>query len=195
MGKSKTTGATWSAVKTEIRRLEAAELVSLLGDLYQLSKENQAFLQARCGLATDPLADAKKIIASCVAPDILRNKPIQIAKAKKAISNYSKAVADPTGEAELMIFFVEQGNDFTLNYGDIDEGFYNALVLMFGRAIDKVCSLPKQQQKGFQQRLKDIIQAATPIGWGYPDDLRNLWRTSTLAADAETRGAQTAQQA
>ena len=39
---------------------------------------------------------------------------IWVSKAKKAISNYVKAVDDPVGEAELMIYFVECGNRFAV---------------------------------------------------------------------------------
>ncbi len=184
MGSSQTKQPTWSAVKAEITGLEARQLVNLIADLYRLSKENQAFLQARFAVAADPLAHVKQIIEACVAPDVLRNKPIQIAKAKKAISDFCKAVNDPAGEAELMIFFVEQGNAFTIEYGDIDESFYAALVLMFGRAVDKVCSLPAETGKPFQARLNAIIDAASPIGWGYPDALRDHFSRFSASAAA-----------
>lgn len=56
---------------------------------------------------------------------------IQISRAKGAISRYCKAVRDISGEVELKIFFVECGARFTVEYGDMDEGFYNALNLMY----------------------------------------------------------------
>lgn len=105
----------WSDVKSTVDILDHKQLITLVADLYRFSKENQAFLNARFGIGSDPLAPYKKIIDDCMYPDMYSDKPVQIAKAKKAISNYSKAVGDPIGETELMIFFVEVGNSFTIN--------------------------------------------------------------------------------
>ena len=171
MAKGKSVGATWSDVKAEVAKLNTQQLVSLLADLYRFSKENQAFLHARFAVVGDPLDPYKRTIAECMYPDIYKNKPVQISKAKKAISDYSKAVGDSLGEAELMTFFVERGNAFTVNFGDIDEEFYNALNRMYRRAIQKVLSLPEEQRNGFKKRLETIMTSSVNIGWGYHDGL------------------------
>ncbi len=69
------------------------------------------------------------------------------------------------------MFFVECGNNFTMNFGDIDEGFYDALNRMYQRAIKKTLSLPEEYQREFQDRLKDIMTSSSGIGWGYHDML------------------------
>ena len=171
MAKNKSNNPIWSDVKPAVVDLDQKQLLTLVADLYRFSKENQAFFHARFGIGDDPLAPYKKTIDECMYPDVYTNKPIQISKAKKAISSYSKAVGDPLGEIELMVFFVECGNNFTVNFGDIDAGFYDALNLMYQRAIQKVLSLPEEQRKGFRERLERIMTAASGIGWGYYDML------------------------
>ena len=104
-------------------------------------------------------------------PDVFKNKPIQISTAKKAINEYSKAVGDAKGEAELMTYFVECGNQFTVQYGDIGEGFYDALLGMYARAINKVLTLPEEEQHEFRERLRTIMVTSDGIGWGYHDGL------------------------
>ena len=171
MAKRKSSNPTWSDVKAAVVNIDQKQLVKLLSDLYRLSKENQAFLHARFSVGEDPLGPYKKTIDECMYPDIYSNKPIQISKAKRAISSYSKAVGDPLGEAELMTFFVECGNNFTVNFGDIDEGFYDALNRMYRQAIDKVLSLPGEQRGEFKDRLEAIMNSSSGIGWGYHDML------------------------
>lgn len=151
--------------------LDAKKLVELAGDLYRLSKENRDFFHARFSVGQDQLAPYKKTIEECMYPNVYRDKPIQISKAKRAISSYSKAVADPVGEAELMTFFVECGNRFTVQFGDIDEDFYDALNLMYKRAIGKVLSLPAEERGEFRDRLEEIMTSSSGIGWGYHDEL------------------------
>jgi len=64
---------TWSSVKAKLAALEAKELLSLVGDLYRLSKENQAFLDARFATLADPLQYYKKIISESLYPDVPKN--------------------------------------------------------------------------------------------------------------------------
>lgn len=162
---------TWSNVKAPVSKLDQKDLIKLIGDLYRFSKKNQSFLHTRFGIGDDPLKPYKETIDKCLYPDIFENEPIEISKAKKAISDYSKAIDDPLGETELMVFFVERGNAFTVEYGDIYEEFYDALNGMYSRAIKKVLSLPEVQQSAFQDRLKKIMTSSSNIGWGYHDML------------------------
>jgi hypothetical protein len=173
VAKVKKRGPTWSDVKSVLVGLDRKKLVELAGYLYRLSKENRDFFHARFSVGQDQLAPYKKTIEECMYPNVYRDKPIRISKAKRAISSYSRAVADPLGEAELMIFFMECGNSFTVEFGDIDEDFYNALNLMYKRAIEKVLSLPDEQRGEFRHRLEQIMTSSDGIGWGYHDQLRH----------------------
>lgn len=169
--KKRKKASTWSDVKKVLVNLNQHQLLKVIADLYRLSGENSAFLNTRYAAGDSPIIPYKKIIEECMYPDIYSNKSIQISKAKKAISNYSKAVNDPEGEAELMTYFVECGNSFTVNFGDIDGPFYDALNRMYRRAISKVLTLSEKQQKKFKDRLSVIKNSSSNIGWGYHDTL------------------------
>lgn len=171
MVKRKKKGPTWSDVKTELVNSDKKQLLNLVADLYRLSNENKVFLHSRFKVGDNSLDPYKKIIEECMNPDIYSNKPIQISKAKKAISSYSKAVRDPLGEAELMTYFVECGNTFTVDFGDIDGPFYDALNRMYRRTINKVLTLSEERQDEFKDRLEAIMTSSSNIGWGYHDML------------------------
>jgi hypothetical protein len=70
-----------------------------------------------------------------------------------------------------MTFFVECGNRYTVEFGDIDEVFYSSLILMYRRVIDKVLSLPEESRADFRERLQEIMESSGNIGWGYHDAL------------------------
>jgi hypothetical protein len=59
--------------------------------------------------------------------------------AEKAINSYSKTSGDFEGKMELMLFYVENGVEFTNEYGDIDEEFYDKVTDM----LEKFCNLLK----------------------------------------------------
>jgi len=171
MTTTKSGSPSWSNVKKSIASLDTSELIRLIGSLYELSKGNRDFLHARFSIGADPIVPYKEVIEECMFPDVMKNKPIQISVAKKAISEYVKAVGDAKGAAELMTYFVECGNEFTVEFGDIDEGFYDALLRMYERAIKKVLSLPAKEQHEFRERLRIIMVSSNGIGWGYHDGL------------------------
>jgi len=171
MTKTKTRGPSWSDAKELISSLGKSELIQLIAGLYRLSNGNRDFLHARFSIGDDPIAPYRKVIEDCMFPDVFKNKPVQISTAKRAINEYSKAVGDAKGEAELMTYFVECGNQFTVEYGDIGESFYDALLRMYARAINKVLSLPDEEQHEFRERLRTIMVASDGIGWGYHDGL------------------------
>jgi len=170
--------ATWSAVKSALSGSDREALLELVKDLYGLSASNKQFVDARFHLGRDPIAPYKKIIADCIAPDVFSRRPIQIAKAKKAISDYRKAVRDDRGELDLMIHFVECGNGFTLDYGDIDEDFYDALVNMYVRAVKVTVGLPLPERQPFVDRLRTLTESSSPIGWGYHDSLCDAYNSA-----------------
>jgi hypothetical protein len=103
-------------------------LIGLIQDLYDAHKDNQTFLQTRFGLGEDVLKPYKQTLDRWLWPDVLRNQDISVAKAKQAISSYRKAIGEPAGLAELMVFFCESAAGFCNEVGNQDEGYLDALV-------------------------------------------------------------------
>jgi hypothetical protein len=59
---------------------------------------------------------------------VLRKQNTSVSRAKQAISDYKKAVGQPEGLAELMVFYCEQAAGFCSDTGNDDEGYFDALV-------------------------------------------------------------------
>ena len=77
----------------------------------------------------------KETIDRWLWPDAFSKQVPSVLKAKQAISNYKKAVGDPAGLAELMVFYCEQASGFASDLGYQDESYLNALVRMFEQAL------------------------------------------------------------
>jgi hypothetical protein len=122
---------TWTDVKAKLADFDRAALLGLIQSLYSAHKDNQMFLHSRFGLGGDVLEPYKKIIDRWLWPDVLRNQDTSVSQAKRAISDYKKAVGDPEGVAELMIFYCEQAAGFCSSIYTEDEGYFDALVRMF----------------------------------------------------------------
>ncbi|MGA1870950.1 MAG: hypothetical protein ACMUJM_20630 [bacterium] len=73
-----------------------------------------------------------------------------------------------------MIHYLESGNRFTLDFGDIDEQFYSSLESMFARILSELRKLSKNVQDQYLSRLEDIVSSVRNIGWGYYDYISDL---------------------
>ena len=87
-------------LKRQLVDLDRPALLGLIQYLYAASKNKQVFLHARFALSEDVLKPYKATIDRWVCPDVMRNQDISVAKAKKAISDYKKAIGRPEGRAE-----------------------------------------------------------------------------------------------
>lgn len=178
MARKKKKTPSWIDVKRNIKSFNNAQLLELIGDLYRLSENNKEFFHARFSLSEDPLESYKRIIQNAIHPYLEDSETLDIERAEDAIERYSKAIDDVKGETELMVFFVECGNNFTLSYGDIDDEFYDSMLRMHERAIQNVTKLSTEEQKIFKELLHEIMDSASGIGWGYHDGLRELYYES-----------------
>ena len=112
MVRSKNASPTWSDVRAALLDFDSAGLRGLVQDLYTASKDNQAFLHARLSLGHDQLQSFKASISNWICPDVMKNQPISVSKAKKAIADYKKAIGRPEGMTELSIFYCEEAFGF-----------------------------------------------------------------------------------
>jgi hypothetical protein len=166
---------TWSEVKAKLAAFDHAGLVGLLSDLHSLSRDNRAFLHARLGLGADPLAPYKATISRWIYPDLIRGQVISAARAKKAISDYRKAIGTPAGVAELSVFYCESAARLLSECGIEDEGYCTALVRMFVPALAGVATLDPPKRRALFQRLDAVRSVIDVVGWGIKDAMDELW--------------------
>jgi hypothetical protein len=102
----------WTDVKAKLAGFDRLALLGLVQHLYAAHEHNQAFLHARFGLGEDALEPYKNRIDRWLWPDVFRQQGTSVSKAKQAISDYKKALADPEGVAELMVFYCERAAGF-----------------------------------------------------------------------------------
>lgn len=171
---TKKSAPSWRDVKAELVDFDRADLISLLQDLYAASKDNKAFLHARFALGGDVLKPYKATIDRWLWPDVLKNQNTSVAKAKKAISDYKKAIGHPEGLAELMVFYCECAAGFSNAVGLQDEGHFDALLRMFGQALKTIDALPRDRQPAPVARLDAVRHISHNFGYGVGDHMDEL---------------------
>lgn len=168
---AKKQGPGWSDVKSRLADFDRANLMALLHDLYAASKDNQTFLHTRFALGGDTLKPYKATIDRWLWPDVFKRQDTSVAKAKKAIADYKKAIGQPEGLAELMVFFCERATGFSDDVGLQDEGYFDALVRMFDQALDAIGRLPEDRRSPLTARLDAVRRTSHNFGYGVGDEM------------------------
>ena len=164
----------WTDVKAKLASFDRLGLLGLIQDLYAAHKDNQTFLHARFGLGEDVLKPYKETLDRWLWPDVLRNHDTSVVKAKQAISNYRKAVGEPPGLAELMVFYCERAAGFCSDIGYQDESYLDALVRMFEQALKISAQLSASDHNALIARLDRVRVISHNFGYGVGDDMDDL---------------------
>ncbi len=169
----------WTDVKAKLTSFDRPALLGLIQDLYGAHKDNQTFLHARFGLGEDMLRPYKETMDRWLWPDAFSRQVPSVLKAKQAISNYKKAVGDPAGLAELMVFYCEQASGFASDLGYQDESYFNALVRMFEQAAAIANTLPSDTRDALIARLDRVRSISHKCGYCVGDDMDSILTTYT----------------
>jgi hypothetical protein len=164
----------WTDVKATLTSLDRPGLLGLIQDLYAAHKDNQTFLHARFGLGADVLKPYKETLDRWLWPEVLRNQDTSVVKAKQAISSYRKAVGEPAGLAELMVFYCERAAGFCSDIGYQDDSYFDALVRMFEQALKAVAQLSASDRRALIARLDKVRAVSHNFGYGVGDDMDSL---------------------
>lgn len=113
-------------------------------------------------------------------PDVMKNQDMSVAKAKKAISDYRKAIGQPQGLAERMVFYCECAAGFSSDIGLQDEGYFDALVRMFAQALKAIATLPDKRRQEMLARLDAVRRISHNFGYGVGDDMDEMLADSGL---------------
>lgn len=167
----------WFDLKKTLQEADKKELIDIIQNLYRLSEENRRYLLAGC---QEPKVEPGVLEAY---REVIKNEffpkeglgALRYYLAERAINDYSTAAGDLEGVTELMLFYVESGVDFTNEYGDIDDEFYDRV----GEMLEKFCTLLKAPEgkalyPRFKKRLFEIRKKTKGIGWGFGDDVNSL---------------------
>jgi hypothetical protein len=165
----------WKDLKSVLMKKEKSELLTLISDVYSLSTENRSFLHSRYSIGEQTLEPYRKVISESLYPDVYKDRPIRLSVGRKAISDYFKATKDHLGQLELMVHYLETGNKFTVDFGDIDEKFYSSLESMFERITSSLRNQSKDVQAKYHPRLEKVVVSSQNIGWGYHDYISDIF--------------------
>jgi hypothetical protein len=161
-------------LKNYLKQVSKEQLADDIAELFKKFEPVRDYYQTR--LLPE---DSNQVIAKYKA--IIRNEffpargfgEARLSVARKAVSEYKKICRTNASLADLMLFYVEQGVQFTDAYGDIDEPFYNSMGSMFKKAAEFI--VKHELQDAFEDRCRRIVSNTSEVGWGFHDELSDIY--------------------
>jgi hypothetical protein len=155
-------------LKKTLEGFEKMELIRLIIELAKLKKYNMEWLEIEFQKPDEPpelLEYYKKKISRALDSN-------DLTAGKKAIGDFKKTLPSRESLIDIMIFYVEQGTEITLDCGDMYEDFYTRLESVY---IETIKLLNKWEDtkliEKFRPRLEILVNKTEDVGWGYHDVL------------------------
>lgn len=159
-------------IKKELKKLDKDKLVDLVADLYKKNKSVKEFFDFYINPNERALFDKyRDKVFEAFYPK--RGFGFKLKDGKQAISDFKKLGTSLDLLADLMLFYVETGVDFTNDFGDIDENFYSSVEKMYVQALTLM------RKEGFldkfADRAKNVMINSDGIGWGFSDYISDVY--------------------
>jgi hypothetical protein len=91
----------------------------------------------------------------------------------KSYFRFSKAKTGANFVADLMLFYIEQGCEYTLEFGDMWEQFYTTLEGNFDKAMRFI--FLNGLFANYYERIEKFIDSVSNCGWGFYDTLQDIY--------------------
>ncbi|MFY0675617.1 MAG: hypothetical protein JXQ87_19665 [Bacteroidia bacterium] len=159
-------------VKKELDKLDKKEIIDIISDLYKKNKAAKEYFDFFAQPDENKLfKDYRDKVFYSFYPK--RGFNYSLKNGKKAISDFKKLGPSDELVAELMLFYVETGVDFTNDFGDIDDAFYTSLAKTFDSALGLLYDTGSLEK--YHDKVKNMIDKTGEIGWGFDDYIRQTY--------------------
>ncbi len=159
-------------VKSELNKLNKEELIKHISELYKKYKPVKEYFDFYINPDEKKLLEQyKEKVTEGFFPK--RGYQLKLSISRKAINDFKKLGTSAESLADLLLHFVENGVDFTNEYGDVDENFYTSIENTYSNALDLIDKNGLLDK--FEERANKIVVDTENIGWGFHDYLGDVY--------------------
>jgi hypothetical protein len=164
-----------SALKKALQTFTKEQLTEQILDLYDTYKSVKEYYEHYLNPQGDNvlMEKYKAIIVKEFFPSPNRIGQTRFSVAKKAIADFKALHPSPELLAELMVTLPEMACQFTHDYGDMTESFYNSAASNFEAALK---FLKKEDLLSkFKSRCEACVTNSHWCGYGFEDEINDLF--------------------
>lgn len=159
-------------VKKELVKLDKDALIKHISELYKKYKPVKSYFDFYVNPNEDEvLATYKNKVREGFFPK--RGFDLKLSISRKAINDFKKLGVSPDALADVLLYYVECGVEFTNEFGDISESFYTSLENTFENALKLMHEHSILYR--YKVRASKVVEATSHIGWGFHDYLDSVY--------------------
>ena len=160
-------------LENHLQHLEKKELLAEVSKLFTRVEQVREYYQMEFGGKAERekvLADYKKQIRSQFYSSRSASPRMpKAAELRKIINAFKKVAVVQYDVVDLMLYRVETAVEFTNDFGDIDQSFYQSTIKTYCDALQLIDK--EKLHSYFNDRCGQIVDDASGIGWGFYDTL------------------------
>ena len=163
------------ALKKHLQSLTNEQLIETILEMYDNMKPVKEYLEYFLDPnETEMFEKCKAIIVKEFYPTGKYTEPkIRFSVAKKAIAEFKALKPSPELQGSLMLTLPELACKFTCDYGDMTEQYYESAYTNFKNAL--IYLKKNNLLDTFKPRCEDCVKYASPCGYGFADDISELF--------------------
>ena len=154
-----------------MKALSVEQLIDEVVNLVDVFPQVREYYQAKIAPENDPNVRSK--YKAVIAKEFSYSGKARLSVARKAVTDYRRVTGSVEGIADMMLYYVEVGAAFTVDFGDVDEPFYLSMEKMYKAALKH---LHEHGLLGkFERRCAAIVEKTSSVGWGFHDRLGDTY--------------------
>jgi hypothetical protein len=161
-----------SDIKEKFKDLDKAQLIDLIADLYKKNISIRDYVDYYDNREHTTLLKThrEKVYQAFYPKNGSKSNPLD---AKKAINNFRKLGTGPFHQAELMLYYVQMGVDFTDKNREINRPFYKSLGDVYLRALTLL--FDKGALDHFAELASTIVKDAAELQRAFGDYFEQIY--------------------
>ena len=154
-----------------LKSLTIEQLTDEIVSLVEAFPQVREYYQAKISPEKDPSVRNK--YKAVIDKEFSYSGKARLAVARKAVMDYKRVAISAEGVADMMLYYVEAGARYTVDFGDIDEPFYLSMERMYEAALEHLREHGLLGQ--FEPRCAAIVEKTSNVGWGFHDTLGDMY--------------------
>ena len=163
-----------STIKKLLQSMKKEDIIEMVLDLYSARKEAKEYLE----FYAEPdekgkLEEYKAIIQEEFYPKRRREPQTRFSVCRKAIANFKKLKPSADALAELMVSYMEWATQFTYDYGDMWEQYYDSVESNFDKTVKHIATNGLWEK--YDKRLQQCVKWSDGNGYGFADAIADMY--------------------
>lgn len=163
-----------STIKKLLQSMTKENIIEMVLELYSARKEAKEYLEFYASPdEKGKLEEYKSIIREEFYPKKRREPQTRFSICRKAVADFKKLKPSADAQAELMASYMEWAPQFTYDYGDMWEQYYDSVESNFEKTIKFIVT--NGLWKKYSQRLQQCVEWSDGCGYGFADAMADLY--------------------